>query len=417
MKKIGILTYHRSMNYGAFMQAYSLSKMIKKNFPDCIVEIIDYTPKSLVCSYRGRLLDYVYLSFHAKTIRSKARMMLLLIQRIPRFLTHAKKSKLYDAFDVCYSALSLSEKKMITDNSRIVIDSICNSYDVLIVGSDAVWNWSTKRFPTAYFLNSKNKKAIKCSYAASAYGQPYLSCTEAEKDYISAALDDFSYLGVRDETTKRFVSFFSPSKECHHNCDPTVFLDLGGLKEKYYDKTLNLLLRYGVDLKTGHKPIIGIMGADWLGKIVRDAVGDDYQIVAIFRRNKFADCFLEELTPFEWAIVFSFFSITITHYFHGNLLSLKNKTPSIVVEEKNAYNQNYDSKIRDFMARIGLLEYCFWNEDIYPDSVRQTIDSAILNRNCIAERIENGLKSEEQFVLDFISYLREQLNILGEDNR
>ena len=42
-KKIGILTYHRSINYGAFLQAYSLYNAIKKRYGDkWIVEIIDY---------------------------------------------------------------------------------------------------------------------------------------------------------------------------------------------------------------------------------------------------------------------------------------------------------------------------------------------------------------------------------------
>jgi hypothetical protein len=40
-KKIGILTLHRSINYGAFMQAYSLWYNLKKS-TDYQIEIIDY---------------------------------------------------------------------------------------------------------------------------------------------------------------------------------------------------------------------------------------------------------------------------------------------------------------------------------------------------------------------------------------
>ena len=40
--KIGILTYHRSINYGAFVQAYALQKLISECIPDAKVEIIDY---------------------------------------------------------------------------------------------------------------------------------------------------------------------------------------------------------------------------------------------------------------------------------------------------------------------------------------------------------------------------------------
>ena len=45
MKKIGILTFHKAINYGAYLQAFSLSERLKKEFSDCHVEIIDYIPQ------------------------------------------------------------------------------------------------------------------------------------------------------------------------------------------------------------------------------------------------------------------------------------------------------------------------------------------------------------------------------------
>lgn len=45
MVKVGILTYHRSLNYGAVMQAYCLAEEIQKRFPDVSVEIVDYMSK------------------------------------------------------------------------------------------------------------------------------------------------------------------------------------------------------------------------------------------------------------------------------------------------------------------------------------------------------------------------------------
>ena len=40
--KIGILTFHRPINYGAFLQAFALSNQIQRSFPKSEVEIIDY---------------------------------------------------------------------------------------------------------------------------------------------------------------------------------------------------------------------------------------------------------------------------------------------------------------------------------------------------------------------------------------
>ena len=39
--RIGILTFHRSVNNGAVIQCYSLSKRLQKEFPDADVEVID----------------------------------------------------------------------------------------------------------------------------------------------------------------------------------------------------------------------------------------------------------------------------------------------------------------------------------------------------------------------------------------
>ena len=40
--RIGILTFHKSINNGAVIQCYSLSKKIQEIFPNHEVEVIDY---------------------------------------------------------------------------------------------------------------------------------------------------------------------------------------------------------------------------------------------------------------------------------------------------------------------------------------------------------------------------------------
>ena len=40
--RIGILTFHKAINYGAYLQAFSLSHKLQEQFPNDTVEIIDY---------------------------------------------------------------------------------------------------------------------------------------------------------------------------------------------------------------------------------------------------------------------------------------------------------------------------------------------------------------------------------------
>jgi len=55
MGKIGILTFHRSYNYGAFMQCYSLSHRLMRDFPQHEVEVIDYATQRVYANYPTEL--------------------------------------------------------------------------------------------------------------------------------------------------------------------------------------------------------------------------------------------------------------------------------------------------------------------------------------------------------------------------
>lgn len=40
--KIGILTFHRPINYGAYLQAFSLQDRLKEYLREATIEIVDY---------------------------------------------------------------------------------------------------------------------------------------------------------------------------------------------------------------------------------------------------------------------------------------------------------------------------------------------------------------------------------------
>ena len=94
MVKVGILTYHRSLNYGAVMQAYCLAEEIQKRFPDVSVEIVDYMSKKMNRYYK-----------------------MITIYRGKESLIHLKERiEMYKAFQKGWNELPLSDKKIISDN-------------------------------------------------------------------------------------------------------------------------------------------------------------------------------------------------------------------------------------------------------------------------------------------------------------
>ena len=56
--RIGILTFHRSVNNGAVMQCYALSQRLRQDFPDDEVEVIDYQMRKVDQAYSGGIIEY-----------------------------------------------------------------------------------------------------------------------------------------------------------------------------------------------------------------------------------------------------------------------------------------------------------------------------------------------------------------------
>jgi len=153
--RIGILTYHRSYNYGAFLQCYSLKERLKADFPSCDIEVIDYVHKSVRDNY------------------------LKIAQSYDDEQVNAYIGKRNSNFDESISYLDLSPESFVDDNFECTLDYINSRYDVVIVGSDAVWNWRSRGFPNIYLL--KGYKGHKLSYAASANLLNFSAVTKEEK--------------------------------------------------------------------------------------------------------------------------------------------------------------------------------------------------------------------------------------------
>lgn len=326
--KIGILTFHRSYNYGAFMQCFSLSTRLKRELFKDNIEVIDYSSKNALKGYEDAINN-------AKTITAK------------KLIVRNK------TFHSCQEELPLSNVKIVSDDIYEISQYLNDNYDVVVVGSDAVWNWMARGFPNIYFL--KDFKGKKFSYAASAHGQIFHNISEKEKTYLKEAFQDFQYIGTRDVTTENLVHFACPEKYVYHNCDPTMFLnlqdvpcDMEFLKKK--------LVANGVDFS---KPLIGLMAGNGLGYEIKKHFGNKIQLISLYEPNKYADVYLYNLTPYEWAHVFSLFKVTVTHFFHGTMLSLVNHTPVIPIEFSSEFSSISKTKIRDLMDRIELSDWYY----------------------------------------------------------
>ena len=387
--RIGILTFHRSVNNGAVMQCYALSQRLRQDFPNDEVEVIDYQMKKVDLAYSGGIIEY-FRGCSPSLFLKKAALLL----REPSKLNEARKKK--EVFQSALSKLPLSPRTILDDGTQELIQYINDRYDVLVVGSDAVWNYVTRGFPNAYFPDER-VKCRKLSYAASCYGMDFLNCSETDRQLIGKSLCEFDFLGVRDGATEQFVKWSGVGKNPIHTCDPTAFLQVNALPIDVSELE-NKLRNKGFDFS---KPTIGVMGTEKMVRMIRQFYGDQYQIAALYNSTRGADVQLFDLNPYEWAYVFCYFKITFTTYFHGTMLSLRNGVPLICIALKTEFAKRHIPKTLDVLTRLGFEDWYYETDYVSQnfEDIKNMADQLLITpmKEQILERMNLEAESYDAF--------------------
>ena len=160
MKKIGILTYWGVPNYGAWVQAYALNNIVRS-----LVEKEDEV-------YHIAYLNQIHWNSYYK-----------------------KDIQLYNAFS--YSWDEIIHSKEISEQG---LEN--EKYDVLITGSDSIWEFSHSDMGNDIHLIGNNLNAKKIvSYAAS-FGE---TNREDLLSWAEEGLKKYSEIMVRDKHSKQIV--------------------------------------------------------------------------------------------------------------------------------------------------------------------------------------------------------------------
>ncbi len=348
--KIGILTFHRSINNGAVIQCYSLCKRIHEDFPDVVVEVIDYDMPKTKVLYPTSLTQYI----KGGNTKQKIKKLLDLINEPSKISRIREKKRI---FEDALTNLNLSTTHIYDDGIYELEKYLNENYDIVVVGSDAVWNFKVRGYPNPYYLSNR-VKPIRMSYAASCFSMNYEDIEEKRRSEIKEILEGYRFLGVRDDETGLFLESIGCKHDYVHTCDPTVFLDVNKLPVNEHDLRKKLSKK-GFDF---NKKTIAVMGDEKMARFVRTMYGVDYQIVSLFNYTKAADINLYDLNPYEWAFSFRFYNLTFTTYFHGTLLSLRNGTPVICLALDTEFTRRHKSKVEDFLQRIQM-EKCYFHTD------------------------------------------------------
>lgn len=202
MKKIGIITYHEALNFGAAFQCKALYQFVRNSIDKFEVEIIDYTNKEFIKNNEyGSAQNY-------KNVGTKRRI---------RMLTNSCISKLVKRrFSDFYEGVLFSEK--IYNDEFEKIRNVCNYY---IIGSDQLWNFELNGGDTNYLLPGIKKNKV-ITYATS------IGREEISKEYISFFVNnitDIQFLSVREQNALEYIQRLIPSKKIELVLDPVFLLD------------------------------------------------------------------------------------------------------------------------------------------------------------------------------------------------
>lgn len=347
--KIGILTFHNTLNYGAQLQAYALQTVLSQMGKD--VEVVDYRNNAI--SVRETPLK----------------------PSVTPLLKHPRGSlRKFAAYgDLKARAFKFSRfaEGLMRLGPRIIeVAEITERYQTLIVGSDQVWNPMCTGGDMLYFFDDDVFMNVhKVSYAAS-FGADSFPMEYAER--CGEAIGRFDCISVREESGIRIVQELS-GRTAELVLDPTLLIE----RDKWAD--------LGRNQQTGHYVFAYMVGESkrTLAYAKREARRRGIGLVAIdcYRHGRASGdiTFRNGASPEEFLGLIRDADLVVTSSFHGMALSLVLETD--VRYCLNLSRGNRNSRLETLASLAGIEDY-----DVTNGGCGEPIDFRTVRKRLEAER-------------------------------
>jgi len=344
--KVGILTFHEVFNPGAFLQALATQRLVESFGHEAY--IINYTPSS-----------------HRYSLRQNLRKLSWRIPfRFPRALNNYHKDKAFAAARKQWMNLT----RPLDTASEVAKES----FDVVLVGADVVWNYTIKQYgqDPLYFGEGLNTRK-RISFAPS-FGPCTLSDTPPA--YVKEGLAKFDSISVRDKNSQEIVKALTEI-EPPVICDPAFHLDHNQLPLACDEKEPFLLVYL----------ISSYVAEETVAQIRSFAKSKGLKVVATMYHLPWADKIRTNGGPMEWLGLIHHAEYVVTNTFHGIVFCSK-------MEKKFAFQ--YTPSIR--------------TKSLYTVE-KLGIDSLLVDKN---RSVESALNSDFEF-----SQVRKQIANLADEGK
>lgn len=347
--KLGILTFHNSSNYGAVLQTFALQQ--KLNDLGYENEIIDYVCANKVKMYRafnfkkslkGNIIEIIEFPY----------------KKIKNNIMNSFMSSEYKVSEQFYSSAELSRNH--------------NKWDMVICGSDQIWNYENTKFDTTYLLDFISDKQKKMSYAAS-FGLSKIS-DEAVNRYREL-LNDIEYLSIREKQGKEIIKEIT-GRDCKVVLDPTLLLN----KSQWIDKLSNIESKKSIEYE--YVLVYTLFKNEKLEKIAFDlAKKKGMKLIKISNtsRDFMSSMYTPRIPdPYEFINLINNAQYIVTNSFHGAAFSI-NLNKKFYVDSGEI--SKYSSRISNLLNICGLdarlvkdWNSVDWDEEIDYNSVNISLD-------------------------------------------
>lgn len=305
--KIGILTFHSTLNYGAHLQAYALCNYIRGLGFEC--EIVDYRNDRILASYDLRL---------SKNMSSPK----TLLKYLLTVADMKRKKQALETFLRPY----VSKETYVKDT----IGKASESYHTIVVGSDQIWNLELTGNDKSYYLEFPVVKRV--AYAAS-FGKKPTDIKEISS--IENELRVFDYIAVREADAVGYLRGLGIEKAIQ-TIDPTFLLTkeqwqrLIAKAKRYHQKKKYILVYAQGRPRLGFKFAEEVARRENLELIVIHSYAKKYPNALNIR-----DASIE-----EFLMLINDAEHVVTTSFHGMALSLILGKDLYYEEKSNSDNAN-----------------------------------------------------------------------------
>lgn len=390
--KIGIITSHRIPNHGSFLQAWSLCEYLSRN--DIDVEIIDYIYPNIyhleqvhhneikrdtdTSNYIKKLKRYVidrwFVCNRKRGLELLVYKLLNLVMRIP--------NNLY------FRQLNLSRNSYIspTELKNAKLD-----YDVLLSGSDQIWNPRFAGNDDTFFLQFGGENVRRVAYSSS------FGVSMIESDYrtnYASWLKTFSLIATREQTGTAIVRNLT-GMNAIHVLDPVMLFD----KREWS----HILEASGYSKKKQGRYVVSYC-LDYVYKNIIDYADTIMQSIAkkknlacstLYKSNLKDDTvrrYSETIHPFEFVRTIMDADFALVSSFHGLAFCILFHTPFLVIMNSK---DNPDSRLSDLLTTFDLNDRSLIVGEEFNDTLDRDVDWSKVDKiyNQMSENSKQYLKN------------------------